>query len=132
MEVVLWLSVNELDDYGSEILHYQDGTVYGCVMWFRAFNQLKTDGTFSFSGGAMDSGFGTIAFTDKSYSINMITYSQSDYDSNNNLTVSFFVNNREATLDEFQSAIQKQDEKPDVTRYDFTEDNIEAVFSDAL
>lgn len=130
MEVILWLNVDGLDDYASEILHYQDGVVYGYTMWFRAFNQLKTDGTFSFSGGAMDSGFGTIIFTDKNYSINMITYSQSSYDSNNNLTVSFFVNNKEATPDEFESAIQKQGEKPGVRRYDFTDDNIETVFPD--
>lgn len=31
---------------------------------------------------------------------------------------------------DFESAIKKQDEKPDVTWYDFTDDNIEAVFSD--
>lgn len=60
----------------------------------------------------------------------MITYSQSSYDSNNNLTVSFFVNNKEATPDEFESAIQKQGEKPGVRRYDFTDDNIETVFPD--
>lgn len=131
MELVLWPRVNGLDDYGSEILRYQDGAVYGYNVWFRAFNQLKTDGTFSFSGGSMDYGFGTIVFTDISYSINNITYSQSSYDSDNNLTVSFFVNNKEATQDEFESAIQEQGEKPDVTWYDFTDDNIEALFSDA-
>jgi len=129
MDVILWLSVNGLDDYGTDILHYQNGVVYGYVMWFRAFNQLKTDRTFSFSSGAMDNGFGTIAFTDKSYSINKITYSQSSYDSNNNLTVTFFVNNKEATQNEFDSAIQNQSEKPDAAWYDLTEDNIESVLN---
>ncbi len=130
-EAVLWLTVNGLDDYGSEVLRYQSGVVYGYLIWSRAFNQLKTDGTFAFSGGASDSGFGAIKFTDQAYSIDKITYSESSYDSNNNLIVSFFINNKSVTQDKFELAIKKQDEKPDVTWYDFTDDNIITVFPDA-
>ncbi len=130
-EVILQLRVNGNDDYGFEVLRYQGGVVYGCVMWYRAFNQLKTDGTFTFSGGATDSGFGKLSFADRTFSVDKITYSESSYDSGNNLTVSFFVDNKSASQDEFESAIKKQNEKPDVAWYDFTDEKIEAVFPDA-
>ena len=130
-EVILWLTVNGLDYSASEVLHYQSGVVYGYVMWYRSFNELKTDGTFTFSSGAMDSGFGTIKFTDQTCSTDEIVYSESSYDSNNNLTVSFFIDNKSATQDEFNLAIKNQDEKPNATWYDFTDDNIETVFPDA-
>lgn len=128
-EVILWLNVNGLDDYGSEVLRYQSGVVYGYNLTYREFMQLKADGTFTFSSGAMDSGFGTIKFTDQTCSVEKVTYSESSYDSSNNLTVSFFVDNKSATQDEFDTATKKQDEKPDAVWYDFTDDSIKTILA---
>ena len=137
-EVILWEQRNGDDYYGSEVLRYHSGVVYGYEFWYRGFNQLKADGTFCFSSSASDSGFGTAQFTENAYSIDKITYSQSydsngttTYDSNGNPTISYFVNHESATRDEFESAFKKQGEKPDATWYDFTDDNKETVFTDS-
>lgn len=130
-EVILWLTVNNNDYYGFEVLRYQDGVVYGYTLWYRAFMNLKADGTFSFSSGAADSGFGTIKFTTKDYLINEVTYIQSSYNSNNNLSISCFVNYESATETEFRSAVNKQDEKADASWYKFTDDNIEMMLSNS-
>lgn len=123
-EVILWLTVNNDDYYGFEVLRYQNGMVYGYTLWYRSFMDLKANGRFSFSSGAADSGFGTLAFTENTYSIDKITYSESSYDSNNNMSISYFVNQQSATEDEFLSAVNRQGEEPDVTWYDFTDENI--------
>lgn len=111
-EVILWATANGQDD-GVEILHYQDGTVYGYGLAYRAFVALKWDGTFSYSSGAADGGFGTLKFTKNGCSIEAQTYSQSNYDANNNFSVSFFVNRSPVTANVYNAAVDKQDKKQD-------------------
>jgi len=130
-EVILWLSVNNNDYFGFEVLRYEDGVVYGYTLYYRTFMELKEDGTFSFSGGAADHGFGTVKFTKDGYTIDKITYCESSFDSENNQeTISYFVNHKSATAEEFSSAIEKQSQKKDVTWYDFTDDNVKTLLSD--
>lgn len=124
-EVVLWIKANGID-YGCEILRYDGEDVYGYLMWYRAFNGLKEDGTFSFSGGAADSGFGKLKFEGKTCNTEKISYSESDYDSDDEITVSFFVNGEDTSKELFEMEIQKQDEKKDAVWYDFTDENIAA------
>lgn len=119
-EVILWLVVNNNDYYGFEVLRYQDGVVYGYTLWYRAFMNLKADGTFSFSSGASDNGFGTVKFTEKAYSVDKIGYCEGSL---------YFVDHKSATEADFLSAINKQSEKTDATWYDFTDNNIETVLS---
>lgn len=64
-EVVLWLNVGGNDSLAFEILHYEDGVVYGFTFFYRAFNDLKSDGTFTVSSGAGDWGFCTTQFVKK-------------------------------------------------------------------
>ena len=129
-ELILWLTVNNNDDFGFEVLRYQDGVVYGHTLPYRSFMDLKDDGTFSFSSGAADYGFGRVEFTEKSYTIDKISYSESGYDSNNNQILSYFVNHESATEEEFLSVINKQGEKAGVIWYDLTDDNIETILSE--
>lgn len=129
-EVILWLAVNNNDDFGFEILSFKDEMVYGYTLSYRSFMDLKDDGTFSFSSGAADYGFGTVKFTQKGYTVDKISYSESSYDSNNNLSISYFVNHESATEEDFLSAINKQSEKTGVTGYYFTNDNIETMSLD--
>jgi beta-lactamase regulating signal transducer with metallopeptidase domain/photosystem II stability/assembly factor-like uncharacterized protein len=131
MEVILWLNVNGLDDYGFEILRYQDGVVYGYVMWYRAFNQLKMDGTFSFSSSAMNSGVGILRFGEGTYSTFKVAYREANYDIDGNPVISYIVNNEIATQEEFDAVFDKQSEKPDAVWHDFTDDNIETELSGA-
>ncbi len=135
-EVILWERINGNDNIAFLILYYRDKVVYGYQIGYRSFNQLKADGTFYFSSSASDSGFGTLKFAENAYVTDKITYSQSYdsngpfYDSNENPAILYFVNHERTTQDEFESAFKKQGEKPDATWYDFTDDNIETVFTD--
>jgi hypothetical protein len=124
LEIILWLVVNDNDDFGFEILRRKDDKVLGYTLWYRAFMELKEDGTFSFSGGAADFGYGTIAFTEDGYEVNKISYSESSFDSDNNQTVSYFVNQKKASNEDFLAAIDEQSNKKDVVWYDFSEENI--------
>jgi len=124
-EAILWLQVNENDTYGFEVLRrQQNGQIDGYTLPYRSFMDLKTDGTFSFSSGAADSGYGSISLSDKAYTINETTYSLSAYDSNNELTVSYFVNGQTASEAEYLAAVEKQNGKESVSWYDFTTENI--------
>lgn len=65
-ELVLWLQRGD-NEYvlGSIVLHYEHGLVCGYPMGFRSMNllNLKTDGSYPWSGGASDNGWGKLRFT---------------------------------------------------------------------
>jgi len=126
-EVVLRLKVNENDAFGFEILRQQDNQIYGYTLPYRSFMDLKQDGTFSFSSGAADNGFGSIAFSDRAYTICEVAYSQSAYDANNELTISYFINGQVASENDYLSATQQQNEKQNVSWLDFTSENIALI-----
>ncbi len=127
-EVILWENVNGQDN-GVEILHYQDGEVYGYNLAYRAFMALKRDGTFSYSSSAANGGFGLLTFTRNDCAIDPLTYSQSNDDANSNFSISYFVNRLPATEAAFHSALDKQDKKQDAVWYGFTNSNVESVLS---
>lgn len=127
-EVVLWLQIDEINDYGFEVLRYRDGSVYGYTFVYRAFMELKEDGTFSFSSGAADSGIGKLIFSDDEYSFDIIANSESEYDSNNELIIQYFADGELSTEDEFSNIINSQDGKTDVQWYDFSVNDINTVF----
>ena len=126
-EVVLGLQINGISDSDFVILHYQNGEIYGYTLVYRAFMNLKTDGTFIFSSGSADWGIGRISFSEAGYSINEQAYCQSGHDSNNELTVQYFVNDASCSEDEFNDAVNSQEQKANVEWYDLSENNINAV-----
>lgn len=101
-EVVLWILVNEVSDYGFEILHYQEGTVYGNTLSYRSFYDLKADGTFWWSGGAANSGVGRLTFAEDGRAV------------------------RVELVDDVDS--WKHEEQADVTWYDLSADSVNRVF----
>ncbi len=123
-EVILSIKAVGGYDYGVALLRYQDGAVYGYDLVYRAFMRLKADGTFSFSSGAMDSGFGTLRFAKDGCAIVEESYSQSGAGSD----VAYFVNRAPATEAAYRAALRRQEEKPDAVWYAFTEANIGAMF----
>ena len=127
-EVVLNMSANNTDYY-FVILRYQGEKVYGYALPYRAFSHLKIDGIFGFSSGASNHGFGTITFAENTYSIDKITYCEPHTDSNSKDTTSYFVEHKSATEEEFDKAFDDQNNKPNVTWYDYSEANIEKHFS---
>lgn len=112
-EVILQLSLAENDQAGFVILHYQDGAVYGYTLESRAISELKADGTFMFSGGAADWGFGTISFTSDGYEVDKVTYCDSG---------AFFVDREMAGEKQFLEAVEHQNAKESVTWYDYASD----------
>lgn len=127
-ELVLWIQINGVSDYGFEILRYQEDAVYGYTLPYRAFMEPKTDGTFIFSGGAADSGIGKLRFSEDGYTIDKLCYSESEYDSNNKLKVQYFIDGETCSEEEFTDAMRRQEEKQDVRWYDLTEDDVKLAF----
>lgn len=103
-EIVLWLQINGISDYGFEILQYREGAVYGYTLPYRAFMDLKTDGTFLFSGGSADSGVGKLEFSENGYMVDQLHESDSD------------------------NAMRQQEEKSDVKWYDLSVDGVNTAF----
>lgn len=127
-EIVLWIQINGVSDYGFEILRYQEGVVYGYTLQYREFMDLKTDGTFTFSEGAADLGIGKLSFSENGYVIDKLYYSESQYNSNNELEVQYIANGTLYSEDEFNSDMSHQGEKSNVKWYDLTPGNVESAF----
>jgi len=125
-EVVLWLNVGGNDSLGFEILHYQDGVVYGFTFWYRAFEGLKSDGTFSVSSGAGDWGYCTVQFEKNTYTTDKYTYCKAIDNGEVPPVTAYFVNHKPATGDEFEAAASREIyDKADAAWVDFTAENIE-------
>lgn len=109
-EIVLWIQINGVSDYGFEVLRYQENAVYGYTLSYRAFMDLKTDGTFIFSGGAADSGIGKLRFPESGYAVDML------------------YNSETCSEEEFNDAMSRQAEKPNVRWYDLTDGDVNIAF----
>ena len=126
-EVILLIQINGVSDFGFEILRYQEGSVYGYTLFYREFMDLKTDGTFIFSGGAADWGIGKLSFSGNEYMINKLYYCESQYNSDNELEVQYFSNGTPYSEEEFNDDMSRQEEKGNISWYDVTTDNVRAV-----
>lgn len=127
-EIVLWLKINGISDYGFAVLRYHEGDVYGYTLPYRGFMELKEDGTFLFSGGAADSGIGQLNFSEKEYIVDELYYSSSEYDFENGLlTVQFFLKGAFCTEEKYEDGMKRQEEKPDAVWYELTADNVNNV-----
>lgn len=126
-EVVLELSVGGGPEFYEE-LHYMDDKIYGYLIVYRGLEALKSDGTFSFSNGVADYGWGQMRFEPSTYKTDMRAYSQSSQ-GGTELTITYFINNGPATKEEFDSSVNQQAQKEDAGWYEFTQSNIEDELS---
>lgn len=131
-EIVLGLQINGASDYGFEILRYQNGAVYGYTLPYREFMNLKTDGTFIFSGGAADTGIGKLEFSKDGFTVDKLYYSESQYNSNNELEVQYFANGIPCSEEDFNNAMSLQEKKADISWYNLTNDNVNLAFENAF
>lgn len=131
-ELVLWLQVNGASDFGFEILHENDGEIYGYTLPYRAFMSLKTDGTFEFAGGSADTGVGRLKFPDGGCTTEDLVYSHSEPDSAGEIAVQYFAGEESCTEEEFHAAVSQQQEKPDVEWYELTQDGVDSAFETAF
>ena len=126
-ELVLQLTVDGDDGHAFVILHYQDDVIYGYTRWRRGFRELKADGSFSFSSGAADTGWGTLQFDGEILTIIEKARSRSHYDDDNNFFIDYFVDGTSVTEGDFTSAMRTFGVKPDVTWFNFASHNLDKI-----
>lgn len=126
-EVVLSVQGISGDTGGSLILHRMGNQVYGYKASNRDFSWLKADSTYLYSdpSGAVEGGICSITgFTETGCTTEKITYGRGPvvgWDT-------FVVDYQPATDKEYFAAINIQNNKPDAVWYEFSEENIRAVF----
>lgn len=123
-EVVLELTVQGNPQF-YEVLHMKDGTVYGYNIVFRGLLMLKADGTFSYSGGAADNGYGKLTFQPDSYETTVLGYMESSQN-DDGMTISYYIDNQPVTEEAYGAFSKEQDAKEDVVWHEFSQANIEA------
>ncbi len=106
-----------------EVLDYQNGTVYGYDFGYRALLGLKEDGSFSFSSGAAENGFGVVQFQKNTCSVMEQAHSVLGAD----MSVSYFVGGSLTTEAAFQQAVQKQEAKADASWYLFDQESVQGL-----
>jgi len=126
-EVVLELTVANNPEF-YEVLHDVNGTVYGYNLVYRGLEALKTDGTFLYSNGAADNGYGKLSFQADAYETEILGYTESSQ-SNTGITIAYFIDNKSVTEEAYQSFSQEQDGKDDVVWYEFSQENVETQLS---
>lgn len=132
-EIVLWLKINGVSDYGSAVLRYQEGDVYEYTLPYRSFMELKGDGTFLFSSGAADSGIGKLNFSEEEYTIDALYYSKSEFDFDQGcLQYKFFLKGALCAEDKFIDGMSRQEEKTAAVWHDLTADNVNSVLGEIL
>jgi len=121
-EVVLELTVGDYVEF-YEVLHYMDNKVYGYIQVLRGLLELKEDGTFSFSNGASDNGYGKLRFIPDICEADTLAYCQSSR--NNPTTELYFINNISVADESYKSYGKEQAGKKGVVWYDFSPEYIE-------
>lgn len=123
-EIVLAMTVGDDKYYGYLVLKSADSTVWGYEMYYRSMLSLKADGTFSFSSGASDNGFGYL--NPEGDLIYLVKLAESVSD---NESVSYFLNGQKVSERQYRDAVAMQDRKPEVIWYDLSDDNIMSVMN---
>lgn len=126
-EVVLELAADNNPEF-YEVLHYMDDTIYGYNIVYRGLEELKTDGTFQYSNGAADNGYGKLKFQSNAYETDILGYMK-PIQNNDNITIGYFINNKSVTEESYNSFMKEEDEKKDVVWHEFSQKNVETELS---
>jgi uncharacterized protein YcfL len=126
-EVVLELAVDNNPEF-YEVLHYMNDTIYGYNIVYRGLEALKTDGTFQYSNGAADNGYGKLKFQSNAYETDILGYMK-PIQNNDNITIGYFINNKSVTEESYNSFMKEEDEKKDVVWHEFSQKNVETELS---
>ena len=105
---------------GSIVLDGKSGNISAYLIYYRAMNEIKTDGTFSYSSGAADSGFARVNFKNGKVNLKPFTYLQGGVP---------YVNGKKSNQSSFDSAVQKQSKKSEPTWFLYTTENVQIVLN---
>ncbi|MBQ2952189.1 MAG: hypothetical protein IJE07_01390 [Clostridia bacterium] len=120
--------VVELTEWEAFVVLFSDGgDVYGGEVVYRGLMNLKDDGTFTFSSGAMDSGVAQLTIrSGGSDTLHMGYLPLAESRTEEDGSVSYWLDGGAESTDEagYLAALDQQDAKLDALWYDFTPENI--------
>lgn len=120
-EVILSLALGEDAYYGYLILDARNGAAYGYDIAYRGMLDLKADGSFSFSSGFADNGWGYFAFGDNARQTRQIAYSELQEDG----SIRYYHNGEPIAKNTYDQLIGRQEKKQAVEWHAFTQENVE-------
>lgn len=123
-EVILWIYAKSNEYWGFIILRFYDGEVYGYTKPYRAFQEVKTDGSYSIVGA--DSS--TASFSETELSDNKLIYWEKTENSTDSQYINYYVEGKNVTEEEYLEAVEIQQEKDFAAWYTFTESSIKTIF----
>jgi hypothetical protein len=110
------------------VLHYEEGTLYKHVFSLREFNELKDDGTFSWSAGAGDSGTGKLRFYTSEYVIEYLAHTASSLE-DDVVTLQYYIGGEPVTQERYDAFATEQSAKPAAPWLEYTQENINSALS---
>jgi hypothetical protein len=126
-ETVLQIIDAARDMGGFLVLQWKDGKVWGYPQSYREFESLKTDGTYGFSNPtATEWGICTGGFLGNEYMPQTLISGKTE---DNWESIGYSVYGQTASEEDYNAAMAQQEEKPDAAWYEFTDENLEKVFS---
>ncbi len=114
----------EYTELGSLVLDVQQGTVYAYDLSIRALNELKADGTFTYSSGAADNGVASLKPEEDSAPYQILAESRMDSAGG----ISYTVNGLTVSGTEYSAALEQQTRKPEAVWYEWNETNFNLLF----
>ncbi len=121
-EIILSQNVGGNEYYGYLVLKTADGVVYGHEVFYRAMLSLKADGTFSFSSGAVDNGFGYMSLSANGAALHELAASESG-----NERIDFYLEGQPVSQAVYEAAVDLQERKPEAVWYELTPENLAAL-----
>lgn len=116
-EIILAYPVKEIFEDWYLVLDARNGKVSGHGFWPRAMKEIKYDGTFSYSSGAGDFGFGYAQF-DPYRKIVDLACSITEKDGKTDCTY-YYVENKQVSKRELDKAMEQYEKKPSAVWYDY-------------
>lgn len=127
-EVVFQKQVNGVVYYGYDILRYHEGQVQVFERWHRGFREIKTDGSFHYSGSAFQSGYGRLRFTEEGAETDTIGLYEGFPDDNGIVQPQYLLGGRPVVEAAFSTFAQAQNQKEDLTWTEYTVEALENAF----
>ena len=114
-------------DGAFEVLHYEDGKVYGFNHSYRGMRELTTDGIYLGSSGAADGGFYKASIKKDIYKEEALGYSESGADG----SISYYIGESKVTESQYDDFLEKMwahARENEAVWHDYTDENIASFF----